>query len=252
MPVLVTRLAGPLQSWGVSGRHTDRDTLPYPTYSGLCGLLRAAAGIPRGQPGPDLNGTQMAIRIDAPGQQFTDFHTINPLDSRTVSQIRPRPHSRDPRATIYTESGAPWTIKNRLVSLRTWRDYLAGASFLWLIDGPSDTIHILKRTLEQPVWPVYLGRKACVPEWPYLLGTYPGPLEQALTAIPRVAQDVQDSALECHLFAPHDGWTERTHADRVGSDGQYGFCSRWVGRVRCDHTVPSTHELFAQGAQGWP
>ncbi|KAB7835787.1 CRISPR-associated protein Cas5 [Streptomyces mobaraensis] len=45
MSVLV--LAGPLQSWGSTGRHSFRDTDPHPTKSGVIGMLACALGLPR-------------------------------------------------------------------------------------------------------------------------------------------------------------------------------------------------------------
>ena len=87
MIVLVCRLAGPLQSWGEHARFTRRDSLPYPTYSGLLGLARAALGHDR--MGRDartglsiderwLRRLTMAIRIDQPGRTLVDYHTVNP------------------------------------------------------------------------------------------------------------------------------------------------------------------------------
>ena len=38
MPVLLLRLAAPLQSWGVESKFDTRRTLGYPTKSGVIGL----------------------------------------------------------------------------------------------------------------------------------------------------------------------------------------------------------------------
>jgi len=42
MPTLLLRLAGPMQSWGLSSRFTIRDTSLEPSKSGVLGLLCAA------------------------------------------------------------------------------------------------------------------------------------------------------------------------------------------------------------------
>ena len=39
MPVLLLRLAAPLQSWGVESKFDTRRTLGYPTKSGVIGLV---------------------------------------------------------------------------------------------------------------------------------------------------------------------------------------------------------------------
>ena len=48
--VLVLRLAGPMQSWGVSSQFVHRATETFPTKSGLVGLLAAAQGRRRCDP----------------------------------------------------------------------------------------------------------------------------------------------------------------------------------------------------------
>ena len=42
MPVLLLRLAAPLQSWGVESKFDTRRTLGYPTKSGVIGLVASA------------------------------------------------------------------------------------------------------------------------------------------------------------------------------------------------------------------
>ncbi|MDW8358926.1 CRISPR-associated protein Cas5, partial [Thermus sp.] len=41
MPTLLLRLQGPMQAWGTRSRFDQRDTWPYPTKSGVLGLLAA-------------------------------------------------------------------------------------------------------------------------------------------------------------------------------------------------------------------
>ena len=54
MSVLLLRLAGPLQSWGVESRFKYRDTGREPSKSGVVGLLCAALGRKRDEPVDDL------------------------------------------------------------------------------------------------------------------------------------------------------------------------------------------------------
>lgn len=44
MKTLLLWLEGPLQSWGHDSQFDRRDTLPFPTLSGICGMLCAALG----------------------------------------------------------------------------------------------------------------------------------------------------------------------------------------------------------------
>ncbi|MEL0526021.1 CRISPR-associated protein Cas5, partial [Neisseria gonorrhoeae] len=47
MSVLLLRLKGPQQSWGVSSRYRTREAGQEPSKSGVVGLLAAAEGRPR-------------------------------------------------------------------------------------------------------------------------------------------------------------------------------------------------------------
>ncbi len=73
---LLIRLAGPLQSWGEHSVFTHRDTLRYPTRSGVIGIFAAAEGRPRGEPLSDYDALRLTVRIDRPGTVIRDFHTI--------------------------------------------------------------------------------------------------------------------------------------------------------------------------------
>ena len=54
MTVLLLRLAGPMQAWGVKSRFTVRSTELAPTKSGVIGMLAAATGRRRTDPIEDL------------------------------------------------------------------------------------------------------------------------------------------------------------------------------------------------------
>ena len=54
MAVLLLRLAGPMQAWGVKSRFTVRATELAPTKSGVVGMLASAVGRRRTDPIEDL------------------------------------------------------------------------------------------------------------------------------------------------------------------------------------------------------
>ena len=58
-PYLLLWLEGPLQAWGYDSKFGRRDTLPFPTKSGLLGLLCCA----RGAGGPEEGGGQGEIQV---------------------------------------------------------------------------------------------------------------------------------------------------------------------------------------------
>jgi len=147
---LLLRLAGPMQSWGVQSRFQERDTGREPSKSGVVGLLCAALGRPREAPVADLAALIMGVRVDRPGTLAADYHTVGgthrPGDRYGVAQV----------------SGGTRTIASR-------RYYLADAAFMVGLQGPLPLLEQLDRALAEPVWPLYLGRRAFVPSEPVRL-----------------------------------------------------------------------------------
>lgn len=143
MSTLLLRLEGPLQSWGVGSRHGQRDTGLEPSKSGVIGLVCAALGRPRSQPVDDLAALRMAVRVDHPGELWSDYHTAGAGGFR--------------RADDHTER------HNVIVSRRV---YLSDASFLVGLEGDRQPLEAIQAALARPRWPLCLGRKACVPAVP--------------------------------------------------------------------------------------
>jgi CRISPR system Cascade subunit CasD len=75
--------------------------------------------------------------------------------------------------------------KLRPGTIVSWRAYLCDASFLVAVQSAPETIDALARAIRAPVWPIYLGRRCCVPSRPPFegLGDYPT-LEAALSDWP--------------------------------------------------------------------
>ena len=74
MAVLVLRLAGPLQSWGVSSKFNIRESGTEPSKSGVIGMVAAALGRRRGDSIEDLAALRFGVRRDQPGTVTRDFH----------------------------------------------------------------------------------------------------------------------------------------------------------------------------------
>ncbi|NJP46495.1 type I-E CRISPR-associated protein Cas5/CasD [Streptomyces sp. PRB2-1] len=159
---LLLRLTGPLQSWGEHSYFNDRDTAGFPTRSGIVGLLAAALGRARTESVGDLAGLSVTVRVDRPGVLLRDLHTVGgglPAD-RTVTTA---------------EGGKRPGDTGTLVS---HRHYLADAAFTAAVTvppggGPGAHEVLLDEcaaALRCPRWPLFLGRRACPPEGPLLLG----------------------------------------------------------------------------------
>ncbi|MFE2291930.1 type I-E CRISPR-associated protein Cas5/CasD [Streptomyces sp. NPDC059452] len=111
--VLLIRLAGPLQSWGVASRFAHRDTHPRPTKSGVIGLCAAALGLDREQPLGELAEVRFGVRADHPGAPLRDFHTVGggsyplrPRDLATDHRRAAAAEAADPSASVYASASA--------------------------------------------------------------------------------------------------------------------------------------------------
>ena len=142
MSVLLLRLAGPLQSWGDSSRFVRRETRNEPTKSGVIGLLAAAQGRTREDSIEDMLGLSFGVRVEQRGRVIRDLQTEKSLtrkrNSRQFDKVMPL----------------------------TYRYYLADARFLVAIGAERPVLESLDAALQAPRWPLYLGRRACPPDFP--------------------------------------------------------------------------------------
>ena len=159
---LFLRLEGPLQAWGERGRWSVRDTASEPTKSGVIGLIACALGYADDERIRSLSQkTRMGVRVDAPGRIISDYHTIGGgYDYPTLLTAQGKP-KKTPKRQPHTEISQ--------------REYLSDASFLVVLQVKVSTdIELISQmafALQNPVWPFYLGRKACVPSTPVFVGT---------------------------------------------------------------------------------
>jgi CRISPR system Cascade subunit CasD len=140
MSVLLLRLAGPMQSWGVQSRFSVRDTGREPSKSGVIGLLCAALGRRRTEAIDDLAALVMGVRVVKEGRLARDYHTALEVA----------------RAGGGLKDCEPST-----------RYYLADAEFIVGLESPDRALlEQLDAALRRPHWPLCLGRKSFVPGEP--------------------------------------------------------------------------------------
>lgn len=152
---LVLRLAGPLQSWGMTSQFNKRDTLTEPTKSGIIGLLAAASGRRRIDPIEDLVSLRLAVRTDQPGSLLRDYHTVSDYRGRNLPSAELNPSGKQKSARNGTRV--------------TLRYYLADAVFVAAMSGPIELLVSLAQAVKAPAFPLALGRRACTPTQPLLL-----------------------------------------------------------------------------------
>lgn len=165
---IAVRLYGPLQAWGGPVVGDDRPTLPFPTRSGVLGLVAACLGIKRSEDARLLalaEGTRVHVRVDSPGTPVVDDQTIQGHPSASAT-----------RQTIQSK-----------------RTYLCDASFVAVVvPGSGGSLRQMAERLVQPVFAPFLGRRTCVPSAPLLLAREVAgddPLE-LFDAVPRGPRDL--------------------------------------------------------------
>jgi CRISPR system Cascade subunit CasD len=160
MATLLMCFDGSIQAWGVQSRFDIRETVMEPSKSGVFGLVAAALGRDRSDQINDLADLRLGVRVEREGQMRRDYHTATKW-------------IRDRRTQKWEASFA--TLSTRF--------FLADAVFLVGLEGENrQLLEQIDHALEQPHWPLFLGRKACPPGRPIRLenGVVDESLENAL------------------------------------------------------------------------
>jgi CRISPR system Cascade subunit CasD len=168
---LALRLEAPLQSWGFEDRFSRRKTGLLPTKSALLGLCCAALGAGRGSEEekgwmPKLNKLELlTIAIPRVVEE-------RPLTVRRMEDYH----------TVQNTRTADGKIKETHITHRT---YLNDAAFAAILYGSAVTLRALAAAIADPVWGIWLGRKACIPSAPVLVGVF----ETEIAALAKVLND---------------------------------------------------------------
>ncbi|MDO5617957.1 type I-E CRISPR-associated protein Cas5/CasD [Kocuria sp.] len=128
MTVLLLKLKGPQQSWGVTSRFQTREAGTAPSKSGVIGLVASAQGRARDAELTDLVGLEFGVRVDQPGELLNDFHTAR-------------------------RSGD----KNSMLSHRHYRQ---DAAYTAALSGSPQLLAAIAEAVESPKFPLYLGRRS--------------------------------------------------------------------------------------------
>lgn len=187
MAVLLLKLVGPMQSWGTSSRFDQRDTGKEPSKSGVLGLLAAALGIDREnwEGLKPLTQLSMAVRHDRPGVLKRDYQTAGCEKSDAVMKA------------------CGTASKEGVVSERY---YLADAVFLIGLEGEYSLLGAIQDALQNPVWPLSLGRKSYVPSeiiW-FSEGVQVGGLREVMANWPWISSKRFDETLPEKLLISID------------------------------------------------
>jgi len=165
---LLLWLEAPLQSWGHDSKFGRRDTLNFPTKSGILGLVCCALG---------AGGEQKELLAEFSSLQQTILSFVR---SRKQGEEEIIKLDREPFLRDFQMVGSGYDDKDPWQSLLipktsdgkkavgggaklTYRYYLQDAYFAVVLAVPDDKSEIIAEALKNPVWDLYLGRKSCIP-----------------------------------------------------------------------------------------
>lgn len=204
-PYLLLWLEAPLQAWGHDSKFGRRDSLDFPTKSGVLGLLCSARG--------------------AGGEEHEWLAAWADLDMQVVAYV---PQNRQglatPRQPLLRDfhmvgSGYddqdPWqsllipkTSEGKKAvgggTKMTYRYYLQDMAYAVLLQAPVALVDEVNRTLVSPVWDLYLGRKNCVPTEFIYQGQFAA-VAQALEAAQQLAAQKNRTFSLRVLQGEHEG-----------------------------------------------
>lgn len=165
-PYLLLWFEAPLQSWGADSKFGRRDTLKFPTKSGVLGLLCSALG---------AGGKQIELlsRLAPLDMQIISYRKTNakgyiqdkqPL-MRDFQMVGAGYDLSDPWQKLlepYKADGKPRTSGGGGAKM-TYRYYLQDAVFAVALQVPKEMEIQISQALQNPNWDIYLGRKNCIP-----------------------------------------------------------------------------------------
>ncbi len=180
MKILTFLLSGPLQSWGDEARWDRRSTAALPSKSAIVGLLGCCLGYKRGdeQLRELSESIHLAVRADRSGRPLWDYQTV-----------------QNPGGKILNSMGKP-----RGETIITPKQYLQNAAFQVFIYGNDDLLHKCYDAMQHPQWPIYLGRRSCIPALPIIprIVEYPSIVEALEHYFDEAIKDRSD-LMECEI-----------------------------------------------------
>ena len=163
-PYLLLWLEGPLQSWGHDSRFGRRETLHFPTKSGVLGMVCAALGAG----GPQTSLLARFADLDMQVHSFARRHKNSELVPREpllrdFHMVGSGYDDKDPWQNLLIPKTSEGKKPNGAGTKMTYRYYLQDQAFAVLLQVPDDLLTEVAQALQNPVWDLSLGRKSCVP-----------------------------------------------------------------------------------------
>lgn len=151
----------PLQSWGYNSKFFIRDTLDFPTKSSVLGILFCAMGL-KGEQSDALSKFANLKQTVYSFKFYKNNKTLNTpilVDYQVIgngyNKNNPWEKTFIPKATGNQDSSTASKIIHK--------KYIQDGKFAVLMEIPDDMVDLISKSLKSPMYPIYLGRKNCIP-----------------------------------------------------------------------------------------
>ena len=199
-------LEASLQSWGSDSKFGRRDTLQFPTKSGILGLILCAMGASGSQ-------NDLLAKLSSGKIQIASYvRSKQSKDGQLLLKLNKEPLLRD-----FQMVGSGYDSKNPWESLlipmtwdpvkkksgkannadgsrggtkMTYRYYLQDACFAVVLEISAELDNSICNALQNPVYDLYLGRKNCVPSDRIFQGSF-GSISEAWQKASVLAEEKQ-------------------------------------------------------------
>lgn len=204
-PYLLLWLEAPLQAWGHDSRFGRRDSLDFPTKSGVLGLLCCARGAAGAQTEwldvwSDRDLQVIAyVPGDAKGQALPRLPLL-----RDFQMVGSGYDDQDPWSSLLIPKTRDGKKAVGGGTKMTYRYYLQDMAYAVALQGPENELDQLDEALRNPVWDLYLGRKCCVPTEFICQGVY-ADIDQATRRASEIAAQKSRHAVFRVLQGEHEG-----------------------------------------------
>jgi CRISPR system Cascade subunit CasD len=171
-------IEAPLQSWGADSKFGRRDTLPFPTKSGVLGLVLCAMGAsgPQNDLLAKLSLETLQIAAYVRSKLGKDGHTCDKISREPLLRDFQMVGSGYDDKDIWQKLLIPKTSEGKPAvgggTKMTYRYYLQDARFAAVLEVPVDMADTISNALENPVYDLYFGRKNCVPAEKIFQGSF--------------------------------------------------------------------------------
>ncbi len=161
---LLLWLEAPLQSWGYDSKFGRRDSLNFPTKSGVMGLLCCALGASGKQTEFLAQWADADMSVEAYVLKDSNGHaTLRQPLLMDFQMVGSGYDDNDPWQSLLIPKTSDGKKAVGGGTKMTYRYYLQDMAFAVVLQGNADELKVLQDALLNPVWDLYLGRKNCVP-----------------------------------------------------------------------------------------